>query len=94
MDIRDIEEDKQELRKQDETNITFQKISTKRNDKVILFNPPEIDFSPINMNATGSIDNEASSSVLENKPQIVPAAVYRIIERMITATNAHILAGS
>lgn len=46
LDIRDIEEDKQELRKQDETNITLQKISTKRNDKVILFNPPEIDFSP------------------------------------------------
>ncbi|MEK3658257.1 LytTR family transcriptional regulator DNA-binding domain-containing protein [Paenibacillus sp. FSL F4-0236] len=44
LDIRDIEEDKQELRKQDETNITLQKISTKRNDKVILFNPPEIDF--------------------------------------------------
>lgn len=44
LDIRDFEEDKQELRKQDETNITLQKISTKRNDKVILFNPPEIDF--------------------------------------------------
>jgi len=44
LDIRDIEEDKQELQKQDETNITLQKISTKRNDKVILFNPPEIDF--------------------------------------------------
>ncbi|WP_339243373.1 LytTR family transcriptional regulator DNA-binding domain-containing protein [Paenibacillus sp. FSL F4-0243] len=44
LDIRDFEEDKQELQKQDETNITLQKISTKRNDKVILFNPPEIDF--------------------------------------------------
>ncbi|UKS23875.1 LytTR family transcriptional regulator DNA-binding domain-containing protein [Paenibacillus sp. HWE-109] len=44
LDIRDFEEDKQEVQKQDEANITLQKISTKRNDKVILFNPPEIDF--------------------------------------------------
>lgn len=44
MDIRDFDEDKQEVQKQDEANITLQKISTKRNDKVILFNPPEIDF--------------------------------------------------
>jgi ABC-2 type transport system ATP-binding protein len=44
LDIRDSEEDKQEAQKQDEANITLQKISTKRNDKVILFNPPEIDF--------------------------------------------------
>lgn len=44
LDIRDSEEDKQEVQKQDEVNITLQKISTKRNDKVILFNPPEIDF--------------------------------------------------
>ncbi|MEK5238846.1 LytTR family transcriptional regulator DNA-binding domain-containing protein [Paenibacillus sp. FSL L8-0470] len=44
LDIRDSEEDKQEVQKQDEANITLQKISTKRNDKVILFNPPEIDF--------------------------------------------------
>lgn len=49
LDIRDSEEDKQEehkreVHKQDEPNITLQKISTKRNDKVILFNPPEIDF--------------------------------------------------
>jgi len=44
LDIRDSEEDKQEVQKQDEPNITLQKISTKRNDKVILFNPPEIDF--------------------------------------------------
>ncbi|KTD88588.1 LytTR family transcriptional regulator DNA-binding domain-containing protein [Paenibacillus etheri] len=44
LDIQDSEEDKQEVQKQDEANITLQKISTKRNDKVILFNPPEIDF--------------------------------------------------
>lgn len=44
LDIRDSEEDKQEVQKQDEANITLQKISTKRNDKVILFNPPEVDF--------------------------------------------------
>lgn len=44
LDIRDSEEDKHEVQKQDEANITLQKISTKRNDKVILFNPPEIDF--------------------------------------------------
>jgi ABC-2 type transport system ATP-binding protein len=44
LDIRDSEEDKQEVQIQDEANITLQKISTKRNDKVILFNPPEIDF--------------------------------------------------
>jgi len=44
LDIRDSEEDKPEVRKQDETNITLQKISTKRNDKVILFDPPEVDY--------------------------------------------------
>lgn len=44
LDIRDSEEEKQEVQKQDEANITLQKISTKRNEKVILFNPPEIDF--------------------------------------------------
>ncbi|MUT64741.1 LytTR family transcriptional regulator DNA-binding domain-containing protein [Paenibacillus sp. NEAU-GSW1] len=44
LDIQDSEEDKQEAQKQDEANITLQKISTKRNDKVILFNPPEIDY--------------------------------------------------
>ncbi|WP_342480321.1 LytTR family transcriptional regulator DNA-binding domain-containing protein [Paenibacillus sp. FSL L8-0340] len=52
LDIRDSEEDKQEVQKQDEANITLQKISTKRNDKVILFNPPEIDFIE---NVEGSI---------------------------------------
>lgn len=44
LDIRDSEEDKQEVQEQDQANITIQKISTKRNDKVILFNPPEIDY--------------------------------------------------
>ncbi|ANY66049.1 ABC transporter ATP-binding protein [Paenibacillus sp. BIHB 4019] len=44
LDIRDSEEDKQDVQEQDRTNITLQKIYTKRNDKVILFNPPEIDF--------------------------------------------------
>ncbi len=44
LDIRDSDEDKQEAQEQDQSNITLQKISTKRNDKVILFNPPEIDF--------------------------------------------------
>ncbi|CAH1198745.1 hypothetical protein PAECIP111893_01088 [Paenibacillus plantiphilus] len=44
LDIRDSEEDKQEVQEQDRANITLQKIYTKRNDKVILFNPPEIDF--------------------------------------------------
>lgn len=44
LDIRDSEEDKQEGQEQDHANITLQKISTKRKDKVILFNPPEIDY--------------------------------------------------
>ncbi|WP_088832297.1 LytTR family transcriptional regulator DNA-binding domain-containing protein [Paenibacillus tyrfis] len=44
LDIRDSEEDKQEVQEQDRANITLQKIYTKRNDKVILFNPPEIDY--------------------------------------------------
>ncbi|KOR89429.1 LytTR family transcriptional regulator DNA-binding domain-containing protein [Paenibacillus solani] len=44
LDIRDSEEDKQEVLEQDQANITIQKISTKRNEKVILFNPPEIDY--------------------------------------------------
>ncbi|MNH88965.1 Transcriptional regulatory protein YpdB [compost metagenome] len=45
LDIRDEEEVKhQEVQEQDQANITLQKISTKRNDKVILFNPPEIDY--------------------------------------------------
>lgn len=44
LDIRDPEEDKQEVQEQDRPNITLQKIYTKRKDKVILFNPPEIDF--------------------------------------------------
>ena len=44
LDLRDAEEDKQNVQEQDQVNITLQKISTKRNDKVILFNPPEIDF--------------------------------------------------
>lgn len=44
LDIRDSEEDRQEAQKQDEANITLQKVSTKREDKVILFDPPEIDF--------------------------------------------------
>ncbi|MET3544680.1 ABC-2 type transport system ATP-binding protein [Paenibacillus favisporus] len=44
LDIRESEEDKQKVQKQDEVNITLQKISTKRNDKVILFDPPEVDY--------------------------------------------------
>ncbi|WP_234414276.1 LytTR family transcriptional regulator DNA-binding domain-containing protein [Paenibacillus sp. CAA11] len=44
LDIRDSEEDKQEEQEQDRANITLQKIHTKRNDKVILFDPPEIDY--------------------------------------------------
>lgn len=44
LDIRDSEEDKQEVQEQDRANITLQKISTKRNDKVILFDPPEVDY--------------------------------------------------
>ncbi|WP_338554251.1 LytTR family transcriptional regulator DNA-binding domain-containing protein [Paenibacillus sp. KS-LC4] len=44
LDIRDSEEDKQEAQEQDRDNITLHKIYTKKNDKVILFNPPEIDF--------------------------------------------------
>ncbi|MFE0558353.1 LytTR family transcriptional regulator DNA-binding domain-containing protein [Paenibacillus sp. NPDC058910] len=44
LDIRDSEGDKQEIQKQGEANITLQKISTKRNDKVILFDPPEVDY--------------------------------------------------
>ncbi|WP_440110705.1 LytTR family transcriptional regulator DNA-binding domain-containing protein [Paenibacillus sp. QZ-Y1] len=44
LDIRDSEEDKQAVQEQDRANITLQKIYTKKNDKVILFNPPEIDY--------------------------------------------------
>jgi ABC-2 type transport system ATP-binding protein len=44
LDIQDSEEDKQEVQEHNQVNITIQKISTRRNDKVILFNPPEIDF--------------------------------------------------
>ncbi|CAH1214438.1 LytTR family transcriptional regulator DNA-binding domain-containing protein [Paenibacillus sp. JJ-223] len=44
LDIRDSEEDKQEAQEQDRANITLQKIYTKRNDKVILFDPPEVDY--------------------------------------------------
>ncbi|WP_238653399.1 LytTR family transcriptional regulator DNA-binding domain-containing protein [Paenibacillus piscarius] len=44
LDIRDSEEDRQEAQKPDEANITLQKVSTKRQDKVILFDPPEIDY--------------------------------------------------
>lgn len=44
LDIRDTEEDRQEVQKPDEANITLQKVSTKRQDKVILFDPPEIDY--------------------------------------------------
>ncbi|MBO9605130.1 MAG: LytTR family transcriptional regulator DNA-binding domain-containing protein [Paenibacillaceae bacterium] len=53
LDIRDPEEEQpegqkgqepQEVQEQDQANITLQKIATKRKDKVILFNPPEIDY--------------------------------------------------
>lgn len=44
LDIRDPEEDRVEAPEQDRANITLQKIYTKRNDKVILFDPPEVDF--------------------------------------------------
>lgn len=44
LDIMDSEEDQQNVQEQDRSNITLQKVSTKKNDKVILFNPPEIDF--------------------------------------------------
>lgn len=44
LDIRDSEEDKQEVPEQDRANITLQKIYTRRNDKVILFDPPEVDY--------------------------------------------------
>lgn len=44
LDIRDSEEGKQEAQEQDRDNITLQKIYTKRNDKVILFDPPEVDY--------------------------------------------------
>lgn len=44
MDIQDAEEEQQDTQDQDTLNITLQKIYTKRNNKVILFNPPEIDF--------------------------------------------------
>jgi len=44
LDIRDSEEDQREAQEQDQANITLQKIYTKRNDKVILFDPPEVDY--------------------------------------------------
>lgn len=59
LDIRDSDEDKQEVQEQDEANITLQKISTKRKDKVILFNPPEIDFiESINGSIIVHVDGE------------------------------------
>lgn len=44
LDIQDSEEDKQEAQETERANITLQKIYTKRNDKVILFDPPEVDY--------------------------------------------------
>lgn len=44
LDIQDSEEDNQEAQEQERDNITLQKIYTKRNDKVILFDPPEVDY--------------------------------------------------
>ncbi|MGF7036731.1 ABC-2 type transport system ATP-binding protein [Paenibacillus mucilaginosus] len=44
LDIQDSEEDNQEAQEQERANITLQKIYTKRNDKVILFDPPEVDY--------------------------------------------------
>ncbi|MGC5773487.1 LytTR family transcriptional regulator DNA-binding domain-containing protein [Paenibacillus pabuli] len=44
LDIRDTEETKQDVQDNNQANISLQKINTKRNGKVILFNPPEIDF--------------------------------------------------
>ncbi|MGR6543167.1 LytTR family transcriptional regulator DNA-binding domain-containing protein [Paenibacillus tundrae] len=44
VDIRDTEEEEQNVQEPDPSNITLQKIYTKKNDKVILFNPPEIDY--------------------------------------------------
>ncbi|WP_145336335.1 LytTR family transcriptional regulator DNA-binding domain-containing protein [Paenibacillus xylanexedens] len=44
MDIQDFEVDKREVKEQTQTHITLQKISAKKNEKVILFNPPEIDY--------------------------------------------------
>lgn len=44
IDIRDTEVDEQEVQEQDQVNIMLQKIYTKKNDKIILFNPPEIDY--------------------------------------------------
>ncbi|MDU4694624.1 MAG: LytTR family transcriptional regulator DNA-binding domain-containing protein [Paenibacillus sp.] len=44
LDIRDSGEDKQGIKEHDSPNITLQKISTKRNEKVILFDPPEVDY--------------------------------------------------
>jgi ABC-2 type transport system ATP-binding protein len=44
LDIQDSDGDKQEMQEQERANITLQKIYTKRNDKVILFDPPEVDY--------------------------------------------------
>ncbi len=46
LDIRDTEDQKQEEQGQgqDQATITIQKIAAKKNDKVIVFNPPEIDY--------------------------------------------------
>ncbi|WP_427181941.1 LytTR family transcriptional regulator DNA-binding domain-containing protein [Paenibacillus sp. TC-CSREp1] len=43
LDIKDSEEDRQDTTDQG-SNITLQKIHTKKDGKLILFNPPEIDF--------------------------------------------------
>lgn len=44
LDIADVEEDGQIQSEVEEANFKVQKIPTKKNDKVILFNPPEIDY--------------------------------------------------
>lgn len=50
LDIQDPDEPRQaaqevlEAQEQERPNITIQKISTKKKDKVVLFNPPEIDY--------------------------------------------------
>jgi len=44
LDIRDAEDSKPEAAEQEQPNITLQKINTKKNGKIILFDPPEIDY--------------------------------------------------
>jgi len=81
LDIRDSEGDKQEVQEQDQANITLQKISTKRKDKVILFNPPEVDYIE-SMNGSilvhvGGEHYDCSLTLTELEQRLINFGFYR-----------------